>query len=106
MTTPKVRMPKGLDYQGKKLWQELTEVYDLSVDPHKRRILYDACKTADLIDTLDKAMSGQSLTVRGSMGQQVINPLIAQAQSGRVMLAQLLSRLNLAEAGEDDYETN
>ncbi|MDM2176198.1 hypothetical protein PP452_08770 [Mycobacteroides abscessus] len=102
MATQRVRMPNGLGYQGKKLWQEVTGVYDLSVDPHKRRILYDACKTADLIDTLDKAMTGQSLTVRGSMGQQVINPLVAQAQSGRVMLAQLLARLNLAEAGEDD----
>jgi hypothetical protein len=30
------------------------------------------------------------------MGQEVINPLIAQAQTARGLLAQLLSRLNFA----------
>ncbi|WP_207557490.1 hypothetical protein [Mycobacteroides abscessus] len=105
MTTPKVRMPKGLDYQGKKLWTEITQIYDLSAAPHKRRILYDACSTADLIDKLDKGMAGQPMTVKGSMGQVVIHPLVAQAENAREALARQLSRLNFAEPEEDDYET-
>lgn len=64
--------------------------------PHKRRILFDACKTADVIKRLDDASSRADLTVKGSMGQEVINPLIAQAQTARGLLAQLLSRLNFA----------
>lgn len=95
-------MPKGLDYQGKKLWTEIAEVYDLSKEPHKRRILYDACETADLIDQLTKAMVSQPLTVKGSTGQVVIHPLVAQSETAREALARQLSRLNLAEAGEDD----
>ncbi|OAT69579.1 hypothetical protein AWB85_20280 [Mycobacteroides immunogenum] len=99
-------MPKGLDYQGKKLWTEITRIYDLSAEPHKRRLLRDACEMADLIDTLDKAMVGKPLTVKGSMGQQVINPLVSQVQQAREALARQLSRLNFADAEEDDYETD
>ncbi|MEV3960171.1 hypothetical protein AB0M34_04610 [Nocardia sp. NPDC050193] len=58
--------------------------------------MFDACKTADVIKKLDDAANKAPLTVRGSMGQEVINPLISQAQSARSLLAQLLARLNFA----------
>ncbi len=54
----KPRMPKGLGYQGQKLWKSITEEFDLDSEPDKLRILYDACKMADAVDRLDKvAMS-------------------------------------------------
>lgn len=96
----KPRMPRGLETEGQKLWRGVIEEFDLSAEPHKLRILFDACKTADVIKRLDDAAVKQSLTVRGSMGQEVINPLIAQAQTARGQLAQLLGRLNFAP--EDD----
>ena len=49
--------------------------FDLTAEPHKRRILFDACKTADVIKRLDDVASKQSVTVRGSMGQEVIHPV-------------------------------
>jgi hypothetical protein len=95
------KMPNGLGTEGRKLWREIVGTFDVIEEPHKRRILFDACKTADLIDRLDEAMNGQPLTAKGSMGQLVIHPLIAQSQAARTQLAQLLSRLNFAPPEED-----
>jgi hypothetical protein len=68
------KMPNGLDNEGRKLWREIVGTFDVVEEPHKRRILFDACKTADLIDRLDAAMEGQQLTAKGSTGQLVIHP--------------------------------
>lgn len=97
MAARRPKTPTGLGTEGARLWREVVGTFDVSEDPHKRRILFDACKTADLIDKLDAAMSGEPLTAKGSMGQLVIHPLIAQSQSARTQLAQLLTRLNFAE---------
>ncbi|RFZ47670.1 hypothetical protein DAVIS_00385 [Mycobacterium marinum] len=92
----KPRMPRGLGTEGQKLWQSVVAAFELTAtdDPDKLRILFDACQTADLVKRLGDAAAKATLTVRGSMGQEVINPLIAQAQSSRMQLAQLLGRLN------------
>lgn len=96
----KARMPKGLDYQGQKLWREVTEEFDLDSDPHKRRVLLDCCKIADLIAELEKAAAKAPLIVRGSAQQQVINPVISEARFQRALLMQGLARLNFE--GMDD----
>ncbi|SOJ53585.1 hypothetical protein MSIMFB_01085 [Mycobacterium simulans] len=93
-------MPRGLGTEGQKLWKGIVGEFDLGAEPHKVRILSDACATADVIKRLDDAARKAPLTVKGSMGQEVINPLIAQAQTARGQLAQLLGRLNFA--GQDD----
>lgn len=97
MATRRPKTPTGLGPEGKKLWREVSGTFDLDEEPHKRRILLDSCKTADLIGELEAGRVGQPLTSRGSMGQLVIHPLIAQVQSARSQLAQLLTRLNFAE---------
>lgn len=97
----KPRMPRGLGTAGQKLWHGVVEEFDLAGEPHKLRILEDACKTADVIKRLDDAAAKQPLTVLGSQKQQVINPCIAQAQTSRMQLAQLLGRLNFSAPEED-----
>ena len=47
-------MPQGLGPEGKKLWESVVGVFDLTIEPHKRRILFDACKTADVIKRLSR----------------------------------------------------
>jgi hypothetical protein len=89
-------MPRGLGTEGQKLWKGVVGEFNLGTEPHKLRILLDACMTADLIKRLDTAAAKQPLTVKGSMGHQVINPCIAQSQTARMQLAQLLARLNFA----------
>ena len=98
MTT---RRPNGLGHHGQKLWSSVMAEFDLDAEPAKLRILQDACGVADQIAALERAMNGEPLTVRGSAGQKTIHPLISEVRFQRALLAQLLARLNFADAEED-----
>lgn len=78
-----VRMPKGFGYRGQKLWKSINDEFDLEVEPHKPRILFDACKMADAIDRLDEEADKASLIMKGSCGQPVLHPAFAGAQTAR-----------------------
>ncbi|MGQ9348818.1 hypothetical protein [Mycolicibacterium gilvum] len=91
------KRPKGLGYQGQKLWKTINDEFDLDYEPAKQRILFDACKMADAIDRLDKEADRAPLIAKGSYGQPVLHPAFAGAQTARAGLAALLARLNLAE---------
>ena len=94
----KRRTPPSLGPIGGALWRELMAKYQFRAD--EARVLFDACAEADLIDTLQSAQKEQPLTVKGSMGQQVINPLISELRQHRSTLASLLKQLALPdEAG-------
>ncbi|KAF0959795.1 hypothetical protein [Rhodococcus sp. T7] len=96
----KPRMPRGLDAPGKKFWIRTLEEFDLSQDPHRVEVLEQACRVVDTIAELEKAQKGQSLTTSGSMGQQVISPLISEVRFQRGLLAQLVTKLSLPETDE------
>uniref|UniRef100_A0AB39U259 Terminase n=3 Tax=unclassified Caudoviricetes TaxID=2788787 RepID=A0AB39U259_9CAUD len=93
-----MRAPTGLQASGKRLWKSITSEFDLSADPDKAELLFQACRTADQIAELDEAAAEAPLTVKGSMGQPVISPFIAEARVQRGLLAQLLSRMNFEDA--------
>jgi hypothetical protein len=87
--------PAGLKTAGGNLWNDIASSYELRAD--EMRVLEDAAREADLIATLDEGMSGASLLVRGSQGQEVINPLISELRQHRSTLASLLRQLKLPE---------
>jgi len=92
----KRKTPADLGPVGTRFWREVTRKYQLRVD--EGRVLLDAAAEADLIDTLASALKGAPLTVAGSQGQEVINPLISELRLHRVTLASLLKQLNLPDA--------
>ena len=92
-----MRVPAALDKTGRSLWRRITAEFDLQSDPDRAELLFQACKVADQIAELDEAAAQAPLTVRGSMGQQVISPFIAEARVQRGLLAQLLSRMNFEQ---------
>jgi hypothetical protein len=96
-----MRSPAGLQAEGKRLWRSIDAVFDLETEPHKVQVLTQACRVVDQIAELDEAAAEAPLTVKGSMGQQVISPFIAEARAQRSLLAQLLARLNFAEAEDE-----
>lgn len=98
----KPRMPKGLQYQGQKLWKSIVEEFNLVNEPDRLRILYDACKMADAVDRLDKEADKSPLVAKGSYGQPVLHPAFAGAQTARSALAGLLARLNFDEREADE----
>jgi hypothetical protein len=97
-------VPKGLDAAGAKLWKSVDEVFDFTDEPGKVQLLAQACKVADIIAELDDAAAEAPLTVKGSMGQPVISPFIAEARVQRALLAQLLGKLDLPPTEEDLLE--
>ena len=97
-----MRVPAGLDKPGKALWRRITSEFDLQSDPDRAKLLFQACKTADQIAELDEAAADAPLTVRGSMGQPVRSPFISEARVQRGLLAQLLARMNFAEAADGE----
>lgn len=100
MSKPKV--PDHLGDAGTALWKSIAPKYVLRPDEFAR--LEAACRTADAIAMLEEAWreSGYSMTSRGSMGQEVIHPLIGELRTQRSALASLLAGLKLPddESGE------
>lgn len=89
--------PKSLNDAGSALWSSVVEKYDLRVD--ELAVLEAACKTVDMIATLDKewAAAGKPFLTRGSMGQDVIHPLIGEKRTQQSALAALLRQLKLPD---------
>lgn len=87
------RTPIGLDARGKALWRDVLAAFELS--DAERSILVEACRVADLAERLAAELAGAALTVEGSRGQVVVNPVAAELRQQRDLLARLLGRLAL-----------
>ncbi|MGI1849271.1 hypothetical protein [Rhodococcus aetherivorans] len=94
------RAPRGLGRRGKALWRDLHQTFDFTQDPHRQALIEDACRTADVIDRLQEAVDAHDLRVRGSQGQPVAAPELAELRQYRALLGQLLSRLALPDTEE------
>lgn len=95
------RAPNGLKRRGKAMWHELHALFDFSADPHRAAIIEDACRTADMIDRLQAAVEGaDDLRVKGSYGQPVAMPELAELRQYRALLASLLKALALPDTEE------
>jgi hypothetical protein len=87
--------PIGLGEKALELWDGVMKSYRLR--PDELRLLEDACREIDIIERLDAAVSKPSfkLTVRGSMGQNVINPILQEVRQHRIAFASLARQLKL-----------
>ncbi|WP_139000207.1 hypothetical protein [Rhodococcus zopfii] len=94
------RAPKGLGTRGRALWRDLHREFDMTRDPHRMVLVEDACRTADLIDRLQESVDAQDLRVRGSQGQPVAAPELAEIRQHRGTLAMLLGKLALPDTEE------
>ena len=97
-----VKPPKSLQSAGKALWESIASKYVLRADEVSR--LEQACKTSDVIAMLEDSWRdlGFPMVSKGSMGQEVIHPLIGEIRTQRSSLASLLAGLKLPddESGE------
>lgn len=92
--------PDGLGTAGVKLWNSITD--GVIFRPDELAILESACKMADRIARYERELEGEPTTVRGSMGQMVLHPLLAEITNLQVKQAQLLSRLKIPELEDED----
>lgn len=93
----KPKPPTTLEVAGKTLWSAVNAKYTLRVD--ELAVLEAACKTADMIATLDKAWTdlGKPFLTSGSMGQDVIHPLIGERRAQQAAQAALFRQLKLPD---------
>ena len=90
--------PPGLGAPGRRLWRAVvTDAADvgLELDGRDRFWLTSACKLADRAAVLEVELVDAPLMVKGSTGQMVSNPLMAEWRSHNQLAAQLLARLKL-----------
>lgn len=102
----KPKPPTSLSDAGKALWSSVVAKYDLRVD--ELAVLEAACKTADMIATLDKEWDalGKPFLTRGSMGQDVIHPLIGERRAQQAAQAALFRQLKLPDDATPGAATN
>lgn len=87
--------PANLGPKARHIWTKTLEVYELRID--ELRILEDACREVDLVERLEKELRKAPLTVEGSMGQPVSNPLVQEIRQHRSVIQRLLVSLKLPE---------
>lgn len=100
-TTRKPAAPRDLGRAGKKLWRDIVTSGKYELRPDECRILEDACREADLIDEMETARRELPYMVKGSQGQDVINPIISELRQHRATLTSMLAKLKLPDANED-----
>jgi DNA polymerase III psi subunit len=89
--------PESLASAGAALWSQVVESYDLRAD--ELATLEDACSITDMIAALSASWAelGKPLTTKGSMGQEVIHPLIGEIRTQRMARNALWRQLKLPD---------
>jgi hypothetical protein len=94
---PTIKPPSTLGSAGKAVWGSITSKYALRAD--ELVTLEDACFITDVIVELEAAWAkdGKPMTTSGSMGQQVIHPLIGEIRTQRMARNALWRQLKLPD---------
>lgn len=87
------------DAAGNTLWSSIAEGDRYDLRPDEVAVLTAACKTADRHALVEKAWveMGRPFMSKGSMGQEVTHPLLAELQKLEAHQAGLLARLKLPD---------
>jgi hypothetical protein len=93
-------LPSGLRAAGKRLWAAVAESFVLN--PGEFAMLEQACRTADELDRLERAVRAlPDLVTTGSTGQLKPHPLLAEVRAHRLLLERLTTALNLPDEDEE-----
>jgi Phage terminase, small subunit len=94
------KAPTGLRAPGRNLWNAVAGAYVLT--PAESAMLEQACRTADELDRIEKAVRQlDSLITTGSTGQLKSHPLLEEVRRHRVLLERLTSALCLPNEDEE-----
>lgn len=97
--TPAKPPPRDLRVSGKAVWRSIIGSYVL--DPAEVVLLHQLCRAVDILDRIAADLAEMGVTVSGSTGQPVANPLL-NAQLEQVKIVDRLQQaLALPLAGEN-----
>ncbi len=96
-------IPKGLGNRGKALWRSVVATLSdgWELDERGLEILALAAHQADDVAKLETLIKKRGLMVKGSTGQPVLNPAIAEARQGRLAVNRLIGQLALPDEEEE-----
>lgn len=103
MSSEQAKPPRGLGIHGRKVWRDVAADMadrDLKLTPIERIWLGSAARMTDQAAILEDELSGAPRIVRGSMGQDVSNPLVSELRQLHLAINLTLSRIEteVAEA--------
>lgn len=81
---------------ARELWSEATATYELAA--HERLILKGACMALDKIAAIEDELDGADLISKGSMGQDVANPLLGEMRQQQAAFDRAMKQLALPDA--------
>lgn len=98
--------PSDLGPHGSQLWDRIVNDEDgWDLRPDEIETLHAACRVRDTVAVLTTALVDEPLTVKGSMGQKVINPILAERRFQERTMADLLQKLKLGDVIEFETTT-
>lgn len=100
MAEKKIRTPEVLGAAGARLWEETLATYEMA--EHELAILQEACYTLDLVQTMRRRVKKDGVVSSGSMGQDVVHPLIGEMRQQRGLFSQLMNGLKLPDVVPDE----
>lgn len=89
--------PTGLRRSGRALWRAVLR--DFELDEHERATLLQACRLADVCDTLARTIEAEGIMSESSQGGRV-HPAVVELRQQGIALARLMTALRIP-AGED-----
>lgn len=93
--------PADLGPAGSELWDEVMGQPDLLLRADEMRLLELACRQLDTIADLREAFAADPrYMVKGSTGQPVINPLLAEIRTASGAFASLMRQLGIPDSEE------
>ena len=92
------KAPEGLAAAGRRLWRAITgDLADgLELDARELAVLDAACRQADVVASLERAVKRDGLMIRGASKQRRLNAAVAEIRQGRLAVGRLLGQLDLA----------
>lgn len=96
MSVKKVSGPVFSSADARELWAATTGTYSMSA--HEKLILKGACMALDKIDAIQCELDGVPLMSKGSMGQDVANPLLGELRQTQAAFDRAMKQLALPDA--------
>ena len=91
------RPPQGLGARGRALWRGVLAGYELNAA--ELEVVRELCAATDELSRLSTAVAHAPATSKGSRGQLVAHPLLAEVRAHREIIRRLTKQLNLPDTG-------
>lgn len=91
----KIPAPEGLKDTGSAMWAGYVKDYEFR--PDELRWLETACRATDRLEVMDSELRAMGYIIQGSMGQDMLNPLVGEIRATEAHRDNALKRLGIPD---------